>query len=161
MRFHQTLTYDAGLDEVYAMLGDPAFREKVSVSLRTLSRNIEVTRQGEGMDVVVDQTQPSEGIPGFAKKIVGDKIHIRQEEVWSGPSEEATLEVTVPGKPGHFKGTIRLESDGSTTTETVQGEIKVHVPLVGGKLEKLISDLLGDALRSEESVGHDWLAAER
>jgi hypothetical protein len=34
----------------------------------------------------------------------------------------------------------------------------VSIPLVGGKLEGLIGDLLAAALRTEERVGRRWLA---
>ena len=35
------------------------------------------------MTVLVDQTQPANGIPSFAKKFVGDEIQIVQREEWS------------------------------------------------------------------------------
>ncbi|MBA2465483.1 MAG: DUF2505 family protein, partial [Nocardioidaceae bacterium] len=40
------------------------------------------------------------------------------------------------------------------------GEVKVSIPLVAGKLERLISDLLASALRSEQRVGRAWLAGD-
>ena len=36
--------------------------------------------------------------------------------------------------------------------------IKVNIPLVGGKIESLIADLLRKALTSENAVGRDYLA---
>ena len=104
--------------------------------------------------------QPAAGIPSFAKKIVGDEIEILQREEWSS-STDATLDVSIPHKPGHLKGTITLRENGSGTVETVDAEIKVHIPMLGGKLEKLISDLLSSALRSEHRVGKAWLAGDR
>jgi hypothetical protein len=37
-------------------------------------------------------------------------------------------------------------------------EIKVNLPLVGGKIESLIADLLRKALRAENRVGQGYLA---
>ncbi len=37
-------------------------------------------------------------------------------------------------------------------------EIKVGIPLVGGKIESLIADLLRKALRAENAVGRQHLA---
>ena len=45
--------------------------------------------------------------------------------------------------------------------ETVAGDIKVKIPMIGGKLEGLIGDLLTAALKTEERVGRAWLAGER
>ncbi|MGH3363865.1 MAG: DUF2505 domain-containing protein, partial [Nocardioidaceae bacterium] len=99
----------------------------------------------------------ADGIPSFAKKFVGDSIHIRQHEEWSSATD-AKLEVSIPGKPGHLKGTITLRPNGDGTVETVSGEIRVHIPLVGGKIEGLIAELLEHALRAEQRVGTAWLA---
>ena len=44
------------------------------------------------------------------------------------------------------------------TTETVDLDIKVSIPLVGGKIEGLISDLLLKALKVENRVGRDYLS---
>ena len=109
---------------------------------------VTITPDGDGMSVSVDQVQPAAGIPSFAKKIVGDEIEILQREEWSSATD-ATLEVSIPHKPGHLKGTVTLRENGTGTLETVDAEIKVHIPMLGGKLEKLISDLLSSALRSE------------
>lgn len=161
MHFHQELEYDASPAEVYTMLSDPAFRDAVCEAGDSVRHQVTITPDGDGMSVAVDQVQPAAGIPSFAKKIVGDEIDIRQREEWSSATD-ATLEVSIPHKPGHLKGTIALrESGAGGTVETVDAEIKVQIPMLGGKLEKLIADLLGSALRSEHRVGRAWLAGDR
>lgn len=160
MHFHQELEYDASPAEVYAMLCDPAFREAVCEAGDSIRHEVTITPDGDGMSVSVDQVQPAAGIPSFARKIVGDEIEILQREEWSSATD-AALEVSIPHKPGHLKGTITLRESGTGTVETVDAEIKVHIPMLGGKLEKLIADLLGSALRSEHGVGKSWLAGDR
>lgn len=160
MRFHHKLRYDASPDDVFEMLADPSFRERVCSAQQVKSSGVTITPDGDGMGVVVDQKRPSEGIPGFAKKIVGEEIHIVQEESWSSGSN-AVLHVRIPGKPGELKGRITLASDGAGTVETVDGDLNVNIPLVAGKLESLIADMLGAALRVEEKVGREWLAKKR
>jgi hypothetical protein len=126
--------------------------------LRRRAQNVEVrnARLRRNPRIAPPQKQHDRNIPSFAKKIVGDTIHIVQREQWSD-DRYATLDVTIPGKPGHVKGTITLAPNGGGTVETVSGEVKVHVPLVGGKLEKLIEGVLESALRNEEKVGRTWL----
>jgi hypothetical protein len=160
VKFEQQLTYDAPPDEVRAMLADPEFRAKVCEAMHVIRHDVTVEGAGAGMSVTVDQTQPASGIPSFARKIVGDEIHIVQTESW-GSADEADLLVQIPGKPGQFRGTISVDSDASGTTETVAGDIKVGLPLVAGKLEKLISDMLAAALRTENQVGRTWLSSRR
>jgi len=156
-KLSHTLTYDAPLERVAAMLADPAFREEVCRAQHVTEVDVDIDATGETKTVRIDQWQPTAGVPSVAKKIVGDKTNIVQEEDWSSLSQ-AALRVTIPGKPGDMSGTITLAEDGGTTTETVEMTIKVGIPLVAGKLETIISDLLLKALKAENRVGRDYLS---
>ncbi len=157
----EELRYDgATIDQVHEMLADPAFREKVCDHQRVLRRTVTIDRSGDGsgaMEVRIDQVQETKGVPGFAKKVVGDETNIVQTESWT-TKERGDVLVTIPGKPGEMKGTASLAEDAGGTTETVTLEVKVAIPIVGGKLEGLIADLLSRALRAEHTVGRDWLS---
>ena len=151
------LTYDAPLTDVGEMLMEPAFREEVCDAQGVLRHGVTITHEGGGMKVVVDQVQRAAGLPGFAKRLVGDEINLIQTEQWSD-IETGVVDVVIPGKPGQMRGTISLRESGGTTTETVEMEIKVSIPLVGGKIESLIADLLRKALKAENAVGRTYLA---
>ena len=58
-----------------------------------------------------------------------------------------------------MSGTITLSESGGTTTEDVALDIRVGIPLVGGKIEQLVGDLLVAALKIENRVGRDYLSA--
>ena len=107
------------------------------VAPSTAVTTVETT--GSGMDVVIDQFQSVKGLPSFATKIVGDEAHIVQRESWTGT--RADIEVTISGKPGEMKGTAVVVESGGVTTETVDLTVKVGIPLVGGKIEGLLSDI--------------------
>ena len=79
-----------------------------------------------------------------------------QTERWPD-IENARLEVVIPGKPGQMSGTLTLRESGGTTTETVELEVRVGIPLVGGKIESLIADLMRKALKVENAVGRQYL----
>ncbi|HEX6150609.1 DUF2505 domain-containing protein [Nocardioides sp.] len=151
------LSYDAPLPEVAAMLRDPAFRQQVCDYQRVLRSSVTIEPDGDGMRARVDRVQAARGIPSFAAKFVGDEIEIVQEERWSG-QDRGVIELTIPGKPGDMRGTVSLAEAGGTTTETVDLTVKVSIPLVGGKLEGLIADLIVKALEAENAVGREWLA---
>jgi hypothetical protein len=152
------MRYDAAPAQVGAMLDDPAYRDEVIEAQGSLRGTATFEQDGDTVVVVVDQVQPADGIPGYAKKFVGDQINIVQREEWTSETY-ADLHVTIPGKPGQMVGSITLADDGGgTTTETVDVEITVNIPLVGGRIEKLIGDLLSKALRAEEKVARDYLS---
>ena len=157
-RLTYDLTYDAPLIAVGEMLMDAAFREQVCDAQLALRKTVTVGQDGGGMKVVVDMVQAAQGIPGFAKRFVGDEIQLVQTEQWSD-IENARVDVVIPGKPGQMSGTVELRESGGTTTETVDMEIRVSIPLVGGKIEALIAGLLLKALKAENAVGRQYLTS--
>ena len=144
-------------EQVYAMLADPAFREEVCERQRYPKRTVTITPNGSGMEVTVDQYRPATEVPSFARKLVGEEINILQEEQWSSATD-AALSVTIPGKPGSMIGTVALREQDGGTIETVEVDVKVNIPLIGGKLEDFIGGMLLRALKAENKVGQDWLA---
>jgi uncharacterized protein YndB with AHSA1/START domain len=151
------LTYDAPAAEVFAMMADPAFRDEVCRRIGVLRHDVTIEATGTTLEATIDQVQPAQGLPGFAKKFVGDEINVVQRESWSSP-QSGDITVTIPGKPGDMSGTARLTESGGTTTEHVEMSIKVNIPLVGGKIEALVADRLLQALQAENEVGRAYLS---
>ena len=161
MKFHKEIRFDGPVAEVYAMLGDPAFREKVASEAGAESYDVTVTPNGaDGFASVVETQQSSQGLPGVARKFLGDEYTIRQEETWAEPDEGA-LDVTIPGTSGVIGGVVSLAADGAATVQTIDVDIDVHMPLFGKKVEKLIGQVLGNLLKLQGRVGNDWLAGRR
>jgi hypothetical protein len=155
MRFEHTSRYDAQPPDVREMLLDATFREKVCVAVKSVDYSVAV----DGSTVVIQQSQRVRKIPAFAAKLVGETIEIHQVERWTSPTE-AALELTIPGKPGHLRATVTLTESGGGTDYRADGELKVSIPLVGGKLESVIADLLTLFLTREHETGQAWLAGD-
>ena len=160
MKIRHELKYDASPEVVYKMLSDPAFRERVCQAMHTVSHDIAVERTDDGVTMRIDMLQRTQGVPGFARRIVGDETRVIQSEKWVA-ARSADLGVEIPGKPGSIHGTITLTGDESGTVETFVGEAKIKVPLVGGKLEGLIEKLFIEGMDTEQRVGADWLEGRR
>ena len=149
----QELVYPgATVDEVFAMLGDPAYRKAVADYQGVQDFSCSVEHPGSGMKVRLEQAHGTDRIPSFAKKLVGSEIRFIQEETWASPASGQYL-VTIPGKPGDMKGTARLVQRGDDVVETVDLAVTVKMPLVGGKVEDLIAGFIGKAFAAENKVG--------
>jgi hypothetical protein len=160
-RVQEELRFDgASVDQVYDMLSTQAFREAVCDYQRVLHRTVTVDKDGPTASVTIDQGHATDRLPGFARKIVGDRVTMVQSESWTDGSQ-GRITVTVPGKPGEMTGTASLVEDGGGVTEKVDMSVTVSLPLIGGKVEGLIADMLRKALRAEHKVGQDWLAERR
>ena len=147
------LTYDASAEAVASMLGDQSFREAV------LERQ-HVTRGSatiDGGEVILEQVRSSGDLPSLVQKFVGDEIVIVQKETWTSPTS-ADVTLSIPGKPGEAAGTFTLTETGGTTTELIDLDLSVRIPLVGGKVESLVAGLVREAFDREHKVGVEWLA---
>lgn len=160
MKIRHELSYDAPPAEVFEMLADPAFRERVSAALGVVSAEVSLERTASGFTLTNDQVQRTEGLPSFARRIAGDTTHVVQTEVWDSPSG-GTLTVETPGKPTSMAGTIELVAEGPGTREVVELEIRAKVPLIGGKLEELMARQARDGMDAEREVGAAWLKGDR
>ena len=152
-RLTKTLTYDASAEAVAEMLDDPGFREEVLERQRVVRGSVSI----EGDHVTIEQVRSADDIPSFARSFVGDEILIVQTESWTSPTS-ADVRLAIPGKPGEAVGTLELVESGGTTTESIDLDLTVKIPLVGGKIEKLIAGIFSSALDVEQRVGREWLA---
>ena len=161
MDFTETLSYDASPDEVFVMLCDKNFREEVCKQSHAISYHVEVVPAGDSAKVVISRVMPA-NVPDFAKALVGPEIEIVQTELWEPPNPSgvriAGLRMEIPGKPGQMVGSVTLRPDSAGTTEIINGELKVKIPFLGGKLEAEIAKGLREGIRLEGRVGAGWLS---
>ena len=156
MRFHNELTFDASVEDVRAMLLTPAYWDSVAQATGALSSQTTVTESGSAVELVTDEEQKVVGVPGFAKKFVGESTRSIKTMRWMGDS--AILAIETPGKPTSLSGSASLSSSGSRTTLRYDLDVKASVPLIGGKLEKLVADLTIEGFDKEQAAGAAWLA---
>jgi hypothetical protein len=161
VKFERVHEYPAPAADVLAMLLDPAFREAVCAAQEADHHTISISSSTPPSTVEVRQRQNTSDAPGPARKVIGDSVETIQREEWQSAST-ARFDISIPGKPGHLRGRIDLVDNGDgTSTERFDAEVKVNIPLVGGKLEGLIGKVLGSGLRRERETGLRWLAGDR
>ena len=155
MKLTRALSYDASVDDVRAMVLEPAYWDKVATATGARSSSTTV----DGNTVTTDELQEVAGVPSFAKKIVGDSTQAIKTMAWDG--DTAAFAVDTPGKPTSIKGTVSLAATGEGTTMTYALDVKASVPLISGKLEKLVAELTDAGFDKEFAVGQAWLRGER
>lgn len=104
----------------------------------------------------------TKGIPDIAKKVFGSRQTIVQTEEW-GPAaadgtRQGTFLVETKGTPATVRGTSKLRPEGTGSVVEIRGELKVGVPLIGGKIEGAVLPTVEDEMRKEHDFGVTWLA---
>lgn len=147
-------------EEVRALLDDPAFRE--DVAREAGATEVEVTVEEYDDDSLVatlDTVQPTDDMPTAARKFLGHELRVHQVERWTSPGA-GTMEVRIPGQPGHVVGTVTLQERDGTTVETVDADITVRIPFLGGRLEAVIGRVLGHVLKIQAAAVTQRLGPE-
>jgi hypothetical protein len=164
MDVREEIVYDASTDDVFEMLCDKSFREKVCRAVGSVSYDVSVSRNGDTAHVRNDRVMKAD-LPGAAKKVVGDTIELAQTEDWRAREPDgarhADFRLEIPGRPGAVTGTVSLFADGTGSREVVSGQVKVPIPLVGRKLEAEVARGLKAALEVEGRIGAKWLTGQR
>lgn len=162
-------TYPASVEDVAAMLADAAFirwRAERTGGRGTVE-SADVTPDGlGGFMILVRRTLPTDVIPAQARPFIGDRVEVRQAEVWEPAREDdrrvgtAALEIT--GAPVFVTGTVTLEStDDGGTRNIYAGEVRATMPLFASVVEAATINTLRKTLTAEEEAGREWLAGVR
>ena len=162
MDVREEIAYDASPDDVFQMLCDQEWREKVCRGIGSVRYEVSITRDGDTARIRQERAMKAD-LPDVARKVVGDTIEMVQTEDWGerrpDGSRTATFRVEIPGKPGSITGSVSLSASGSGSLEVVSGQVKVSIPFVGKKLETEVAKGLKAALEVEGQIGAKWLAS--
>jgi hypothetical protein len=147
---------------VQALLTDPAFLERKFAASGATEISVSREETAEGGLRLVIRRRVTVDLPGFATKFIQPTNTVVQTEEWAPPTADGrrvcTYTVDVQGVPSRIDGTVTLSPDGDATRQDVQAEVKVSIPLVGGKLEKLAVDSGTSLLRDEAEFTNRELA---
>lgn len=155
MRFQETIEFQGSLAQVRDLLADTSFREEVARKAGASQASATMSAHEDGHTITIDSRQPTSQWPSIVAKFLGDNVAIRQEERWNSAAGE--LSVTIPGQPVNVVGTLGLVERDGHTVQTVDADVSVKVPFVGGKIEGLVVDVLGHVLTLQARVGNERL----
>ncbi len=170
MRLTDEIHYAADPDAVFAMLSDPDFQDRKCRATGAVEHTVEVLPDDEGgVTITTTRSLPTDQLPDFLRGLTGGTLTVVQTETWDPPDgdggREGTIEVEISGAPVRMIGTLSLVPDGAgadvQTVETIDGDLKAKVPLIGGRIERAAEPAMRAAVRAERRTGTAWLAGER
>lgn len=138
--FELTHHYDQDVATVFALITDPDFVTRKYEALG--GRDISVTRSDTsdgGYQIVTKRTMTID-LPGFAAKVMSPTNTAVQTETWGPAAADGSrlcrYTVEFQGVPSKVAGTLELTDDAGGTKQLIAADVKVSIPLLGGKLEK-------------------------
>lgn len=94
---------------------------------------------------------PGEKLPSVVSKLHSGDLHVEREQQWevSGDAASGTATASVTGVPGSITARSELTPQDDGTALRITGEVKVGIPLIGGKIERTIAEQVGQLLERE------------
>ena len=139
-----------------AMVDETYLRDRLAAVGGNDAELVTYSTAGDRTSYQLRQGVPAEHLPSIAKSLLGGDLVIQRQENWAAGA--GTVEVTLNGVPGQLKGAFTITGNGSGSKTTLTGEVKVSIPLMGGKLEKLIAEQVAVLLDKESEFTSEWLA---
>ncbi len=154
-------TFPAPVTVVYSTLVDEAFlterlRSIGGKNAALLDHSLDGTRAAFRMRQGVDAAR----LPGAVRSILSGDLVVEREERWeqAGTDYAGTSRVTISGVPGDIRGRSRIGDVPAGAVLVVTAQVKVSIPLIGGKLEKVVAEQVGKLLAAEAEYAEKWLA---
>ncbi|MFI9007053.1 DUF2505 domain-containing protein [Actinosynnema sp. NPDC053489] len=145
--------------DVYAALVDETYlRDRLAELGGTNPELVAFTATDQSTSYQLRQGVPADRLPSVARGLLGGDLVIDRAESWTEAGRTGTVEVTLNGVPGRLDGTITLADAPGGSELTLIGQVKVGIPLMGGKLEALIAEQVALLLDKESEFTAEWLA---
>ena len=91
MRLTTREELDGTVDQVHALLTDPAFQEaKCAATTNNGIYTVDVGGGADGQRVRTERQLPSDGLPDMARSFVGDHLTIIEVLDWVGPAADGS-----------------------------------------------------------------------
>lgn len=156
--------YEIGCDveAVFAALSGDGWAAAKAAALSDGSRTVRRDVGADGsVELVVSRELP-EGVPGFLTRFLPADGRAVQTDSWGpdvGGARRGTWRADIPGAPAKVGGAMRLEPTAAGCRYVIEGEVRVGVPLIGGKAESFLADMIRKLTAKEAGVLRGMLGA--
>lgn len=164
MRLSAEIRYDAEPAAVVAMLTDVDFQERKCEATGARESEVEIETFPDGaVTIRTHRNLPTDQVPDYARAFVGDSLLVTQTDDWRPPRADGgrngRVVVELTGAPVRFTASMVLRPHGRGSVESIDGDIKATVPLLGSRMERALEPAIRAAIRVEQREGTAWLAA--
>lgn len=161
-RFSHSARIVGTLDSIYSTFGEEGFWVDRIRTVGTSRDSLDDLVVGdESISVTVTQFVPDSDIPDFARKVLPGELSLVRQVAYHRHADErlsGTSLAEAVGGLGKITGEGETVPEGGEAVESLEGRVKVSVPLLGSRLEKLVVEHITDLLVAEHDHLNRWLA---
>lgn len=154
--------YGHPAERVMAALTDETFvRERLTQIGGRASELMSFTVDGGAMTAVMRQGIDAEHLPGVVRRVAPNGVTIERTETWHAGTLRGTVDAEVRGFTGRLNATASLGDTPAGSELVIDGEVKVGVPLVGGRIEAVVAEELERLFQAEGKFTNRWLESHQ
>lgn len=149
MRIQISHEFPVSPDVLWDLFDDPEFERRLGEASK-VSREILDRKEDGGEEYKLTRCTSQRDYPALMKKALGGAEVVYDQETWlDRETNVLRWKITPHVLKGKIdaSGTTKIEVLSSGCRRTISGDIKVNVPIVGGRVEKMIGGSV------EESYG--------
>jgi Protein of unknown function (DUF2505) len=162
--FDMSADYEGTVEEVHRAFSERDYWLARLAESGVDESELESMRVSDGtIDVVTVQVVRSHNLPGLVTQLHRGDLRFRRKENW-GPITGGTATASIAGSivdaPVNLSGTAVLSpiaGSGGARLE-FRVTVQVRIPIVGGKVEKLLGDVLAALVAGEQRFTTTWIA---
>ena len=146
----------ADVDTVFTAISSAGWAERKARELRDGSLVVQRELRPDGGVLLAVSRQLPDGVPGYLERFLPKDGRVVQTDDW-GPARpdgtrQGTWRADIAGAPAQVGGAMRFEPSATGSTYVIDGTVRVSVPLVGGKAERFLAELIGKLMDKEAEV---------
>ena len=146
----------ADVDTVFTAISSAGWAERKARELRDGSLVVQRELRPDGGVLLAVSRQLPDGVPGYLERFLPKDGRVVHTDDW-GPAQpdgtrQGTWRADIPGAPAKLGGTMRFEPAAAGSIYAIDGTVRVSVPLIGGKAEKFLAELVGKLMTKEFEV---------
>jgi hypothetical protein len=166
--FDMSADYEGSIEDVYRAFTDADYWRARLVDSGVDDTKLESMRVGgesgnDGtIEVVTLQVIHSHNLPGLVTQLHRGDLCIRREETWSPITDGtamASLAGSIVGTPASLSGSAMLSPIAGSGGARIEFQVTVgvRIPIIGGKVEKIIGTQLAAVVEAEQRFTTEWI----
>ncbi len=159
-QYEERQNFDQPKEKVLRMFSDRAyFEKKYAASGGWDIKVLEHELSGKRFRIKCSYSRkPDAEVPGFARKIIGEAVHLTQEDVWDLEQATGHLKIEIRNTPIRMSAEMRVTEEKGGCCNVLQWTLSCAVPLIGGKLEQMLAKEMKDKAAADLEISRKLLA---
>jgi hypothetical protein len=163
MNFSFVHEFDIDAKSYWEIFWTEEYSVELYKQLKMRSRTVTDYKEEGGVIRRSQRMEPSFPVPSWASSVIKDTAYTEHDTYHKDRSEmEVRIEPALMKDRFHMGGSYIVTPIGEARCRReFRGEVRISVPLIGGKIEKLMVDQLRDAYEVAARVTRDFIARRK